>query len=195
MNADGSTQVRLASGNSPAFSPDGAAVAFAREDAISVVATAGGAEKRLTGELCAGVATVSEPGWSSNGVWIAFTLDLRTRHRRDAIGRLGAEVAHPGASPSWSPSGATIAFRKRYEETGGEFVFTMKPDGSELQRLVKDGLAPTWSPDGRRLAYAVYRGGEDYALHVINVDGTGDRRIVDYASGDYDGPWPFVWLR
>ena len=194
MGADGSDQAQLATGLDPAFSPDGAEIAYARGDGI-YVATANGSERRLTGDLCSGAATVSRPAWSSTGREIAFTLDcggpIIVVMRSDGS---GVKRLAPGRSPAWSPSGDTIAFSRQSEEAGN-FIYTMKSDGTAERRLVKDGLVPTWSPDGQRLAYMLDGERDGWEVHVINADGTGDKRVIQDATGDDDGPWPVAWLR
>ena len=56
-------------------------------------------------------------------------------------------------SPSWSPSGERIAFassrnRAKYD------IYVMDADGSNLQRLTKDGESD-YSPDWSRSAFSV----------------------------------------
>ena len=75
-------------------------------------------------------------------------------------------------APSWSPDGTRIAFNSA--RAGGFDIYTMKADGSDVQRVTTSKLAlePDWSPDGKRIAYMDANG--DTAIHVINADGTGD---------------------
>ncbi|MBI4454402.1 MAG: PD40 domain-containing protein [Acidobacteria bacterium] len=53
--------------------------------------------------------------------------------------------------PRWSPDGKHIAF---YSNRSGTFeIWTIRPDGSDLQRLTEgDVIHPVWSPDSSRLA-------------------------------------------
>ncbi|UCF36813.1 MAG: PD40 domain-containing protein [Acidobacteriota bacterium] len=58
-------------------------------------------------------------------------------------------------SPSWSPTGAQIAFIS--DRTGGPQVWVMDADGSNLRQLVTEGGhcdSPDWSPDGRFVLYS-----------------------------------------
>jgi Tol biopolymer transport system component len=79
------------------------------------------------------------------------------------------------SAPSWSPDGARIAFTSA--RAGGFDIYTMKADGSDVQRVTTTGMAfgPDWSPDGTRLAYMDASG--DTAIHVIDADGTDDVSI------------------
>ena len=63
-------------------------------------------------------------------------------------------------------------------------LYAMAPDGSGQRRLaVVDGDArgPRLSPDGRSIVYSV-SSGDAGAIHVMNVDGTGDRQLTTEGS-------------
>ncbi|MCL6649286.1 MAG: hypothetical protein K6U89_13240 [Chloroflexi bacterium] len=50
-------------------------------------------------------------------------------------------------------------------------------------------LRPAWSPDGRQIAYQANDGGGNYAIWVINRDGSGNRRLTDGAGDDRRPAW------
>jgi Tol biopolymer transport system component len=60
-------------------------------------------------------------------------------------------------------------------------IFVIKPDGTGLQNLTNDALVdskPVWSPDGSKIAFVTLEGGQG-VLRVVNVDGTGLRKVIN----------------
>jgi|GEM_PF-6141485 len=67
----------------------------------------------------------------------------------------------------------------------------MNADGSNQRTVLSERGAnysyPEWSPDGKQVAFI--RGtGEDIGIYIINVDGTGLRKVYDGGDGDFEGP-------
>jgi Tol biopolymer transport system component len=95
--------------------------------------------------------------------------------------------------PFWSPDGKRIVFTRKVDTVNFD-IFTIRPDGSDLQRLTtnrgNDGHA-VWSADGRILwSSGMYGFREEAALYdntfqpygqimVMNADGTGKRLLTD----------------
>jgi Tol biopolymer transport system component len=95
--------------------------------------------------------------------------------------------------PFWSPDGKRIVFTRKVDAVNFD-IFTIRPDGSDLQRLTtnrgNDGHA-VWSADGRILwSTGMYGFREEAALYdntfqpygqimVMNADGTGKRLLTD----------------
>jgi len=88
-------------------------------------------------------------------------------------------------------SNGLIAFA-RVAANGDEEIYVMRPDGSGVTRITSPGFVdrgPEWSPDGRRIAFASSRGRSDRAaIWVINVDGSGLRRLSHGAHEISDSP-------
>jgi dipeptidyl aminopeptidase/acylaminoacyl peptidase len=86
-------------------------------------------------------------------------------------------------SPIWSPDGSTIAFQRTIGagDTGGSFVYTIKPNGSGLRQVTPAGYfaEPTgWSPDSTELA--------DWRSKICDdcsSNGPAKAWITDVASG------------
>ena len=83
-------------------------------------------------------------------------------------------AAGTGMRPVWSPAGSKIAFGLM---EGGFHIYSINPDGSELQNLTADsgGILPSWSPDGSQIAFKTFAG----ELWVMNADGSNKRRLAD----------------
>ena len=154
-NPDGSGRVQLTADpridGFPSFSRDGAKIAF----------------KRLP-------VSNSLPKWEEWGdVMVA-----------DADGQhpivLDANV-HSPSPMTWSPDGRFIV----YSRTVGNVdqVFMAEVDGStrrQVTRGTQSSWGPTLAPDGRTIAF-IRSAGADSAivgLYVIQIDGTGERRIT-----------------
>ncbi|WP_018505694.1 TolB family protein [Parafrankia discariae] len=55
-------------------------------------------------------------------------------------------------------------------------MFLINADGSGRRRIstARDAYELSWSPDGAQI---VFRGGGDQSLHVLSLDGTGERAL------------------
>ncbi|MCD9194326.1 TolB family protein [Streptomyces albireticuli] len=159
-------------------------------------------------------AAVNLPGASWHpSAGVAFASD---RAGRDEVwvlppggGRPVRVTEHRGESgylePSFSPDGEWIVFQESVEEeTGNEerrpsraalgSLWKVRRDGSGATRLLDgpatgtDNRQPNWSPKGDRLVFQRReRGGDSWALYVMNADGTGLRRLTD-GSGEHTDP-------
>ncbi|NOZ23105.1 MAG: choice-of-anchor D domain-containing protein, partial [Planctomycetes bacterium] len=59
--------------------------------------------------------------------------------------------------PNWSPLGDRIVFQRRVPGSDDWDLYTMKPDGSDVQRVtttVSSDTDASWSPDGRWIVYS-----------------------------------------
>lgn len=117
---------------------------------------------------------------------------------------------HELVQPSWSPDGQLIAATELGPiETGERRLVILRGDGSLVRRLPpltsvgeRDGgrthteIDPAWSPDGSRLVFSGQTGFNDlngrrsnYDIYVVNVDGTGLRRLTYSRAGDWSPAW------
>ena len=125
-----------------------------------------------------------------------------------------------GIDPAWSPDGTKIVFASHVGASFGSAlgIYVMNADGSGIEQLTSpnnvnqcggggtsaNDLYPDWSPDGRTILFERdfnmnNAGGYDCGLegyyipnvYVMNVDGTGQRRLrpVDLWDGDRSPAW------
>ena len=92
-------------------------------------------------------------------------------------------------SAAWSPAGDQLALSVgRYFRSPGAppgQIALVKPDGSDFQLLVDDGLNngfPSWSPDGKRL---VFKRGHQLAILTL-----ADRKITALTDGSHEDNLP-----
>jgi TolB protein len=98
----------------------------------------------------------------------------------DAHGYSARRITFEGnynTSPGWSPTGDMIVYASMIN--GRNQIFTIKPDGTGVTQLTKDGNNedPSFSPDGRYIVFSSTRGGSK-GIFVIRANGEGMRRIT-----------------
>jgi Tol biopolymer transport system component len=134
MNADGSSQTALATGEYPCWSPDGTKIAYASNKhrgnpEIYVMSADGSAEQRLT---FAGL-IAAEPAWSPDGTRIVFSLN---------------EV-------DITPDNVTPFPEVYVMDSNGSNLERLTFDDWEYDPFYWGLLrrSPTWFPDGTKIAY------------------------------------------
>jgi len=168
MNADGSDPVRLTDNEIwdafPSWSPDGRRIAmdsdgpnFPETQGVWTMAADGTDLQRLT--VPTGGDIDSEPMYSPDGRWVAFT-------------RFSSTCKFPNRN-RFVAAACTSA------------IHVIRADGTGLRRLTSWGnsvASPDWSPDGRKIAYHRCcdsgKQGQKLDVYVMNADGSGDRRLT-----------------
>lgn len=200
MNADGSAKRRLTTGidaRDPAWNPAGNRLAYDRFGGhdLYTLRVSDGADRQ---QLTSGPPLDFEPAWSPDGARIAFSrgfatgdvgdvylLDLTT-HRVSRV-TLSPAYDHQVA---WSPSGRRLVFERDFDHSSS--IFTVRPDGTDLQRLTRGGYfdtGPAWAPDGRLIVFGSDRGGgflDD--LWVIHPDGSDLHRLLGLGNASEGFP-------
>ena len=156
---------------------------------LYAVREGGGGLRRLTRN---GVADYS-PVWSPDGKRLLFVSSRDGDDElfvMDASGRNARQLTRnrrQDLTPQWSPDGRSIAFASDRGRPGEPEIWVMRVDGGGARRLIRTvnhpgwqdaQYSPTWSPDGRRLIFTMPVAESNPELHVVNVDGSGLRRLT-----------------
>lgn len=92
------------------------------------------------------------------------------------------------AQASFSPDGASIAFRARPADGEPLQIYVMPAAGGEARRVTsgpRNESQPSWSPDGRSIVYRVTsRGGADGDVWVMDADGANPRALIATPGSD-----------
>lgn len=144
------------------------------------------------------------PAWSPDGAQIVFRT---TRDGDDEIYLMNADgseqtnlsrsPATEERSPDWSPDGRQIVLASQQGAILDIFILPIDSaktasDNTNWTRLTGDSIGgdeyPAWSPDGTRIAFHSYRDG-NWEIYVMNVDGSGLRRLTNNPGEDTYPAW------
>jgi Tol biopolymer transport system component len=212
---DGSGRLTISAGPGkdldPAFSPDGARIAFesTRTGAgdIYVMNADGTGVVRLTTDP----GEDAQPTWSPDGSQIAFTRCVPRNCNIWAMTSAGANQHRvtngPGnldleTDPAWSPGGHWIAFRAILAGQLCNKITIMHPDGAGRRTLTTcsrlhtggtQDFSPTWSQDGDRLAFwrfydVTVRRRVDRIM-VMRRNGSGLQAVTPLSESASDPAW------
>jgi TolB protein len=105
---------------------------------------------------------------------------------------LGNEL---NAGPTWSPDGRAIAYSSWAKvATGGGIDFYISRIFQGIRENPTKGrtesnMQPAFSPDGTRIAFASNRSDNNNEIYVMNVDGSGLRRLTNHPAADAVPTW------
>jgi TolB protein len=178
--------------SAPAWSPDGSklAVALSKDGGTQIYlisSEGGGSAQRLTNST--GIDT--EPTFSADGKWIAFTSDRGGSpqiYRMPATGGEAQRLTFAGTyavSPDWSPDGKTITYLAR---DNGFHVAVLDLGSGQTMVLTETTLdeRPRFAPNGKLILYATRDTGRG-VLATVSVDGRYKTRL-SAAAGDVREP-------
>jgi Tol biopolymer transport system component len=136
---------------SPAWSPDGRRLAFART-----------------------IPSVSQVPTSE-----IYLLDLKTG-REERLTRCMPRRCYGDSEPQFSPDGKQIGFLRQQSPGGARLAFVASHGGAvhtwDLERGVRAYSGPTWRPDGGEISFAGYRRGEKLRAYLAATTEAGELR-------------------
>ena len=128
------------------------------------------------------------------------TIFERSAHSQSASPALAARSGLPAGATS-----SKLAFIRTTNTPccgrGPVALYVMNADGSGKRVLARDAFTGVaWSPDGRKIAFnsdhhrkfipgAYTPADSNIEIHVINADGSGERRLTRNPSGDQGSTW------
>ena len=178
----------VVSDTGPAWSPDGAHVAYAHAvqslQGIWLVDTAGSnAHQILAGDWV-------DVDWSPDGTHLV--VGGNGIHLATASGGGVQQLTTDGNLPRWSPAANRIAFQ-RVDTSGVRSIGLVSPDGSGLRSLAPPDSEswgePNWSPDGMRLVHVRRLSNGQSDLFVMDTTGSAVVRLTSEAGDDFGPAW------
>ena len=178
----------------PAYSPDGARIAFSANNGIWIVNNDGTNPNLISfdGDFT--------PSWSPDGTKIAFSSTRTGVAQIFTMTPIGTEVTNisndangQDRMPTFSPDGMKIAFQRT--PTSGlnpvGKIWTMNANGSGQMQItlgVGNDERPTYSPDGLTIAFSTNRDG-NYEIYKTPAVGGVATRLTNNAASDRNPTW------
>jgi hypothetical protein len=193
------------------WSPDGRYIAFAAKSKNkNTLYTLDVKRRRIKKRFNFDLDGLFEPAWSPDGKQIAFSglkngwsdiyvVDLDT----DDLHRITNDP-YDETNLQWSPDGEWIAMSSDHPAESLDFsgqkdfefgqydIFVIRPDGSEVRRVVENEAKesyPRWGPDGKRIAYISDRTGVGN-IYITEIDGDSeDQAVTNLLASALDFDW------
>lgn len=170
---------------SPAWSPDGAKVAYVSFENKKPVVYVQDLVTRQRTVIANHKGSNSAPAWSPDGSKLAVALSRGGLTQIYLVNPDGSGLRQLtrtngiATEPQFSPDGQHIYFTS--DRTGGPQIYRMSTAGGEAQRITFNGsynISPRVSPDGKLLAYISRRDGQ-FQLYVLDLTNSQEQRLSD----------------
>lgn len=197
-------------GLEPAWSPDGAQIAYRYQCALWVIDVASGFSREVYAVDRESEHCVTAISWAPDSKRLVF-IDQVFRQSAAIVTAHVDQTQAPQVlistdsprSPQWSPAGQRIAFVSYSgEKSRSEHVqnlWVMNPDGTDQTQITRDIYIqniPQWSPDGNWVAFAgtkLYEETEPPTnLWLVDKSGANLKRLT-YDSAEHTGVYSAAW--
>lgn len=190
--------------NRPSWSSTSGRIAFSVTDDKSSIWVMDGDGRNAHAVALEGMVAPLYPSWYPDGVTIGFGDGARNiLYRIDTRGGAAVAVTHQDqvltGMGSVSPDGKWTVFAGQknsgqlYNQNENQIWLADDQGQSRpLETPPGPGRTPSWSPDGKRIAFESGRGspdGKNYAIFIVNRDGTGLTQITDYVLNSNHPVW------
>lgn len=170
---------------SPAWSPDGAKVAYVSFNLKKPVVYVQDLATRQRIAVANFKGSNSAPAWSPDGRRLAIALARDGATQIHTVNVDGTDLRRvPGRAdietePCFAPDGQTLYFTSDY--SGSPQIWRMNADGGERRRVTFNGsynISPAISPDGKLLSYISRREGR-FQVYVLELASGQESRLSD----------------
>jgi TolB protein len=182
------------SNQSPAWSSDGAKIAFSSsrsgDPELWMADANGGNTRRLTTFKGPDVSPTWNPRTNAQIAWVSGRTGLPQIYTMDQDGANVQRITDGGyaISPSWSPNGQflTFSWNRKYGPgaPGGQDIYIIDLASKRWLQLTHDSGSndfPSWAPDGRHIVFERSMGGRSQIWTML-ADGTEQHQLTESGS-------------